>query len=57
MVNKYSFQLVLSIVYFLCLFYASNITEKLKVDTFKYYVILTIIFIVSLKVISCMFNK
>lgn len=54
--NKHLYQFILSLIYFLCLFYGSNIANKINVNVFGYYIFLTIFFIVSLKIINCVFS-
>ena len=54
--NKHLYQFILSLIYFFCLFYGSNIANKINVNVFGYYIFLTIFFIVSLKIINCVFS-
>lgn len=54
--NKHLYQFILSLTYFLCLYYGSNIANKININIFGYYIFLTIFFIVSLKIINCVFS-
>ncbi len=54
--NKHLYQFILSLIYFLCLYYGSNIANKINVNVFGYYIFLTIFFIVSLKIINYVFS-